>query len=440
VLLRYAGLFFGTVVTLASLGYMLDEIFRFVLRLPFGPYWPAALAYLPVALITWLACAGGIRHDVALGGESARTGAIRRLVRYTVAALALAAFWFGLAEFARLILLALMGVRPADLAATAREWERFARAAAAVFICAPAWWGHWWSQQVRARAAGPAGQVERASLVRRFYLYAIVLIGACVALAALGFMAFLLLNRQAAGETAVRAGTATAGAVAGVALLWTFAHLLTLRGDRRWQLADSRWRMADGNPQTVALQPAGTAVPATGPQAAAVAGPRRFQRDTLPSPEDALRAREAAERRARAALAVIDGADGIMGAALLMALRKALPDAVLWPVGLNAAAQVAMLNALDDRTPPAVPGDALSQATAILGPSDILLAGGLSDEVTPDLIAALTASPARLLLLPPRDPRLRWVAAPDWPLERWVENAVIEATNAIQALPAGLGT
>ena len=119
-----------------------------------------------------------------------------------------------------------------------------------------------------------------------------------------------------------------------------------------------------------------------------------------------------------------------MGAALLAALRRALPDAVLWPVGLNAAAQLAMLNALGDGTPPAVPADALSRAAAVLGPGDILLAGGLDGEVTPDLAAALAASPARLLLLPPRDPRLRWVAAPDWPLERWIENAVIDATNA----------
>ena len=125
-------------------------------------------------------------------------------------------------------------------------------------------------------------------------------------------------------------------------------------------------------------------------------------------------------------VAVIDGADGSVGAAALVALRRALPDAILWPIGLNANAQVAMLNALGGAMPPAVPGNALALAAAILGPSDILLAGSLDGDVTDDLVSALARSPARLLLLPPWDSRLRWIAAPDWPLERWIDNAVIE--------------
>ena len=129
---------------------------------------------------------------------------------------------------------------------------------------------------------------------------------------------------------------------------------------------------------------------------------------------------------------VIDGADGSVGAAVLVALRRALPDAILWPIGLNANAQVAMLNALGGAMPPALPGNALAQAAAILGPSDILLAGSLDGDVTHELVAALASSPARLLLLPPRDARLRWVAAPDWPLERWIENAVIEIADAVK--------
>ena len=42
------------------------------------------------------------------------------------------------------------------------------------------------------------------------------------------------------------------------------------------------------------------------------------------------------------------------------------------------------------------------------------------------------AAPRWLLLLPPRDSRLRWVAAPDWPLEQWIENAVIEIADAVK--------
>lgn len=416
VTLRYGGLLFGTILTLVTFGYLLAQAILLALGRPIGPYWRAALAYLPVALVAWLACAGGIRRDVALGGESVRTGTIRRLVRYTVAALALAAFWFGLTEFIRLILLAALRVRPADPAVAAAWWERFARGAALVFVAAPAWWGHWWPQQVRARAAGPAGHAERASSVRRVYLVAIVLIGASVALAAVGFGAFLLLNWQAAGAMGARAGLAAAGAAAGVALLWAAAHALALQGDIRW-LGEDR----EATTRPIASAPSAPESPVVSP------GPRSYPREAL-APVAAAAGIELMPAPARA-LAVVDGADGAVGAALLAALRRALPDALLWPIGLNAAAQVAMLNALGPGTPPAVPADAVNRAIAVLGPSDILIPGGLDGDVTPDLSALLANSPARLLLLPPRDPRLRWVAAPAWALEHWVENAVAEASD-----------
>ena len=114
VLLRYGDLLVGTLATLLAAGYLLAQVLMLALGRLLGPYWPAALAYLPVGLITWLICAPAIRLDVALGGEAPRTATIRRLARYTVAGLALAAFWLGLTEFVRLILLAVLRVRPAD--------------------------------------------------------------------------------------------------------------------------------------------------------------------------------------------------------------------------------------------------------------------------------------------------------------------------------------
>jgi len=128
---------------------------------------------------------------------------------------------------------------------------------------------------------------------------------------------------------------------------------------------------------------------------------------------------------------VIDGGNGSLGAGVLAALRRTLPAIPLWPVGLNINAQAAMLAALGDAAPPAVPPDALARAAAIVGPSDLLLPGIMGGEVTAQLLADVAASSARLILLPPRDPRLRWVAAPDWPDERWIESAVIEVHNVV---------
>jgi len=413
VVLRYGSLFFGTVATLLAAGYLLAQALLLALRQPLGPYWQVAAAYVPVGLLTWLICAPAIRLDVALGGETARTAAVRRLVRYIVAGLALAAFWLGLTEFVRLILLAVLRVRPADPTIAVVWWTRFAYAAALVFVAAPVWWGHWWSQQVRARTAGPAGQAERTSTIRLVYLYAVTLIGTAVVLAASGFAVFVLINQEAAGSMGARAALAGACAAACVSLIWLIVHALILRGDSRWLAADRSEAAQEEGMDAV------TAVAAV---------PRSYRREDLA----AFAAGAGIQVLPSRPVVVVDGADGSVGAAALVALRRALPDAILWPIGLNAAAQVAMLNALGDVTPPIVPGDALNQAAVILGTSDILLSGGLDGEVDSRSAAALAESPARILLLPPRESRLRWIAAPDWPRERWIENAVIEIANVLK--------
>ncbi len=435
VLLRYLALLVGASVTLVSASYLSERLVLLFLRLPRGLLaglpglnaldWMYALAYLPPAVILWASFADGIQEDVALGGEAPWTAGIRRLVRYSIAAVTLAAFWFGLIEFARLILQVVLGSPTGGPAFAAEWWLRFARATALVLVAAPAWWGHWWSQQVRARRPGPAGHAERACPLRRVYLWAVVLIGAVTTVAALGFAAFLVLNWQVAGALGgVRAAVAGAIAAALVSLFWTLTHGLVLRGDERWRAAEASAAVPAAEPVSAQVtgQIAGPEAPA-----AVTPGPRRYRREEL-----AAWASAAGVPGAQRPLVVVDGADGAVGAALIAALRQALPDTLLWPIGLNAAAQVAMLNALGGDMAPAVPPDAFSRALAILGPADILLPGGLDGDVTGELAAVVAASPARVLLLPPRDPRLRWVAAPAWPLARWVENAVIEAINILQ--------
>ena len=159
VLLRYGGIFIATLITLVTLGYLVEQIILRAIGRPVGSAggpllglfdWTWALAYLPVAALTWISFANGARTDELWGGERRRTAGIRRVVRYLLTAAALAAFWYGLTEFARLILQVFLG---ADTAAgSAAQWvQRFATSAAFLLIGAPAWWGHWWSQQMRVR-------------------------------------------------------------------------------------------------------------------------------------------------------------------------------------------------------------------------------------------------------------------------------------------------
>ncbi|MGQ9489878.1 MAG: DUF5671 domain-containing protein [Anaerolineae bacterium] len=437
VLLRYGALLLGTVVTLLGASYLIERLVLLVLRQPQGLLaqlpglarldWTHALAYLPPAVILWASFADGIQEDMASGGEASHTAVVRRLVRYGVAAATLAAFWFGLIEFARLILQVVLGSPTGGPAFAADWWLRFARATGLVLVAAPAWWGYWWSQQVRARRPGLAGHAERACPIRRAYLWVVVLVGAVTAVAALGFAAFLVLNWQIAGTMGgVRAAVAGAGAAAVVSLFWVITHGLVLRADERWLAAEMLPPAAPSRP-IVAEARAALAEP--GIPVAEPDEPKRYRREDLMA-----WASGGGQPTAQRPLVVIDGGDGAVGAALISALRRERPDMTIWPIGLNAAAQVVMLDALGGSNASAVPPDALARALVILGPADILVSGGLDGEVTPELVAAVVASPARVLLLPPRDPHLRWVAAPDWPLARWVENAVIEATNAVQEL------
>lgn len=353
----------------------------------------AGIALAFWAFLRWIAVADG-----DFGQEMAGAG-WRRFYYYGAAAVTLGLFLFGLVELLQIIVG--VGLRLAGAAAgPPADRPRFVRAAAFALVAAPAWWALWWQQQARSRGADLLAAEERQARVRRLYLYAIVLAAAVAFFFGLGMS---LLAALAGRNLSL---IATWAPVALVGLVCLIGHLWTLRTDERSPMAAGR--------------PAAPPAVAAAPSAAA---PRQYARAALPPTPVAPRP---------PCILVVDGLDGAVGARLIAALAAGLPQAVLWPLGLNAAAQVALLNALPAAAP-IVPADAAARAGLIIGPADMLIAGGLNGEVSTELAAAIAASPALKLLLPPRGPALRWVAAPAWPIERWVENAVIEAANALNA-------
>jgi hypothetical protein len=462
VLLRYGALLAGALVTLLALGYLINDTILLILGQRAGQWWGYALAYFPAMLVLWLTFSSGIQGDRARGGEGPRTARIRRVVRYTITALALAAFWLGLTEVARLVLQMALARQAGNVELDAAWRGRFALATALVLIGAPSWWGHWWPLHVRARLNTPGGHNERASGIRRVYLFAVVLIGAAVLVFSLGFGAFLGMNLDGVTTVGGVLG-ALAGAIAGavIALLWAAAHVLALRGDERLLARDAveaeRQRMSR---PTVGAATTAATVAAAPPVAAAVervpspdaalrtaGAPLRYRREDLPSLLEppinlpaavgpvAADSAAAATGEPAQAVAVVDGKNGVAGAALVAGLRRALPDLVIWPVGLNAAAQVEMLAALGDGTPPALSATALDSVSLILGPADIMTPGGMDGEVSDEVFSAISASPATVLLLPPRDARLQWIAAPEWSLAQWVDHAVFEVQLALGVPP-----
>jgi hypothetical protein len=125
----------------------------------------------------------------------------------------------------------------------------------------------------------------------------------------------------------------------------------------------------------------------------------------------------------------VDGEDGVLGVSIMDALRLALPDAIIAPRGLTATARTAMQAGSTDA---AMVSDALKWAAVIIVASDDLPARG--EELSPDyeLQSAFEDGRARVLLLPPRRAQYRWVGAPDWPMERWIQYVVSETVRALQ--------
>ncbi len=445
-LLFFGWLLAGKAVTLVSLAFLLWVGFMLFLGQPIGgaqAVWERLLvlplAVFPVGLVTWLASAGAIRRDNAWGGEGQDAAALRRVVAYLAAAAGLAALWFGFTELLRLVAPVVLGLGAGGGLLNLENQARFSLAAVLMLIGAPVWWGHWWPQQARARRPEAEGDAERASPIRQVYLYVAVLAAAVIVFFAAGLAIYRVATAPAAALPLALVG---AGVMAGLALFWGIVHAVALRGDQRLAAASRAAARVEASTQELRLgretEPGQTGPSRDGaaqPPTAEVAGPKRFLREELPSASQALQAVQSpqpgpaapAPVRPVPIFAVVDGGDGKVGAAVVAALRQAASAAVVWPVGLNAAAQVVMLEALGGGTPPAVPADALARVTAIIAASDVLAAGGLDGEVSAELAAAVAASPAVKLLLPPRSTRLRWVAAPDWPVEQWVEYAVSEA-------------
>jgi hypothetical protein len=190
---------------------------------------------------------------------------------------------------------------------------------------------------------------------------------------------------------------------------WVF-HVLTLRSDRQAQLT---W---------VRVQPS---LPESTAPSAPPEGPRSFSREELAPPKVETLPHTAPE----ASIVVVDGGNGAFALSLIEALRAAFPEAVIMPHGLTAAARRAM----EDTGGGSAPPGALGRAAVIIALSDDLAVSADGEPLDLDLEDALRAGNARVLLLPPRRSNYRWVGAPNWPPERWIQYVVSEAAHVIRA-------
>ena len=99
---------------------------------------------------------------------------------------------------------------------------------------------------------------------------------------------------------------------------------------------------------------------------------------------------------------VIDGQGGGLGRSIVERLKAVLPEQRVIALGTNALATAAMLRAGAD-------GGATGEnairfncldADIILGPAGILIANAMLGEMSPGMVAAVSASPAQKIVIP----------------------------------------
>jgi hypothetical protein len=255
-------------------------------------------------------------------------------------------------------------------------FENFQRQAfswytAAIIAGLPVYIVPWRQLQGEAREPGVLGTHSRRSTPRRIYLYLFLFVAALVDLVALVFIIYRLLDALLGGDRLVPVELALALGYGAIAAAIWISHLIVLRGDRRLLAADERIE------------------------------------------QTSLR------------LAVVDPGDGSFGHAAVAALADSNPDLVVdlvW-VGGGESLAVEQDGELDE---------ALSTADLILGPWTIAQASGETPE---DLVRAVTASPARKLLVPTWQEGWDWVGVDRWQGDRAVRQAVRAVEQAVAGRP-----
>jgi hypothetical protein len=261
-------------------------------------------------------------------GIGPRQAAVRRLYRYLVAGIALAAFLGGVIGDLALMIRVLAGE-----AFGAPAKEMVAWFSAAIVSGLAVWMFPWQRAQADAVRAGAGGAEERHSTIRKIYLYLYVFAATVSVLGGAVYVLFRLLSialgEPFGGNLLADLGAALAAVVVAV-VVWLY-HGASLRGDGR--------RLAA----------------------------------------------EQADRQAGMQVAVVDVGQGVFGKALLAELHREYPSLALLPIGLTAEAAQAMGGN------GAQAAEHIAAAKLIVGPWQIAVAGGAVSAEVAGAVAASAA-------------------------------------------------
>jgi hypothetical protein len=124
---------------------------------------------------------------------------------------------------------------------------------------------------------------------------------------------------------------------------------------------------------------------------------------------------------------IMDGQGGGIGAALIKGLRETLGnDLEILALGTNSIATSRMMKAGANRG--ATGENAIVRSSRsvdfIIGPLAVLMANTMMGEVTPGMAEAVSSSPARKVIIPLTQERVRVVGLTDEPLPHLVNQVV----------------
>ena len=126
-------------------------------------------------------------------------------------------------------------------------------------------------------------------------------------------------------------------------------------------------------------------------------------------------------------ICVIDGQGGGIGSTIIRKIKEVFEETVeIIALGTNAIATAQMLKAKANRGASGENAIARTAPTAdlIIGPVGVVMAHAMMGEVTPKMAEAVSASPAKKLLLPLTQENVQIVGASLLPLPRLIETMI----------------
>ncbi len=136
-------------------------------------------------------------------------------------------------------------------------------------------------------------------------------------------------------------------------------------------------------------------------------------------------------------VAVIDGLGGGIGAQIVEQLvSKRNGKLLIWALGANASATQRMVNAGADKGASGENAIKVSVGNAdyILGPIGIILNDSMMGEISPVMVSAIFASPAKKILIPIAQSHIALVGMSNKPLADLISEAVTQVLDAIKGL------